>query len=424
MPRSGIHIRVERELTIESLVQGGDGLARDDGRVVFVPLVAPGDRVRARLTQDKGIWRGEVVELLAPGSSRVQPECPLVGTCGGCQWQQIAYPAQLAAKEAAVREALERVGRLDASVVRAIVPSPKPVRYRRRLRAQLVGKGWGFSRKGSHIADRANACLLIEEAVEALADEVAPLLKAASLGAVKAFAIDVLESGRGALHVELADKPTHTHAGRIERILNGVGALNGALITGRGKPIQVGDPTLVDDNHFGLRVRPDLFAQANRLGARALASHVAAQVPAGGKVLELFAGAGTLTLAFESKAGELVVSEGEGPSLDLLRLSLGEKERAARFLPGAAATVAARLADAGERFDHLVLDPPRAGAKDAVDAIARLQAPSISWVSCDAATFARDAARMVAHGYVLEEVVPFDLFPQTHHVELIALFRR
>lgn len=424
-PRSGIHFRVERELTIESLVQGGDGLARDDGRVVFLPLVAPGDRVRARLTQDKGVWRGEVLELLAPGPARVEPECPLVGTCGGCQWQQIEYAAQLSAKEAAVREALERVGRLDASVVKTIVPSPRPVRYRRRLRAQLVGKGWGFSRKGSHIADRADACLLVEEAVEALADEVAPLLKAAALGAVKAFALDVLESGRGALHVELADKPTRSHAGRVERIVTGVRALEGALITGgSGKPMQVGDPTLVDENHFGLRVRPDLFAQANRLGARALAAHVVAQVPEGAKVLELFAGAGTLTLAYESKAGELVVSEGEGPSLELLRLSLGEKQRAARFEPGAAATVTARLASSGERFDHLVLDPPRAGVREAVDAIARLQAPTVTWVACDAATFARDAARMVAQGYVLKEVVPFDLFPQTHHVELVARFRR
>lgn len=416
---------VEKELSIEALVQGGDGLARDDGRIVFVPLVAPGDRIRARVAQDKGVWRGELLEVLEPGPSRVQPECPLVGICGGCQWQQIEYQAQLAAKESAIKEALTRLGQLDPSVVRPIIASPNPVRYRRRLRGQLVGKGWGFSRKGSQKADRAEACLLVEERVQALADEVAPALKAASLGAVKAFAVDTLESGAGALHVELADATTRQLAGRLERIVMSVRSLNGAIMTGSsGKPMQIGDPTLVDENHFGLRVRPELFAQANRLGIRKLAAHVAAQVPEGGKVLELFAGAGTLTLAFEAKAGALVVSEGEGPSLDLLRLSLGERGREAQFAPGAAATVAARLASSGEKFDHIILDPPRAGAKDAVESIARLQAETISWVSCDAATFARDASRLVALGYALEEVVPFDLFPHTHHVELVARFRR
>lgn len=418
-------VSVEKELNIEGLVQGGDGLARHDGRAVFVPLAVPGDRVRARLTLEKGIWRGELLEVLEPGASRVQPECPLVGVCGGCQWQQVGYQAQLTAKQELVEDALTRLGGLDAAVVRPIVPSPHPVRYRRRMRAQLVGKGWGFSRKGSRKADRADACLLIEERVEALADEVAPALKAASLGAVKAFAVDTLESGVGALHVELADKPTKQLAGRLERIVASTRSLQGAILTGSsGKPIQVGDPTLVDENHFGLRVRPELFAQANRLGIRLLAAHVASQVPAGGKVLELFAGAGTLTLAFQEKVGALVVSEGEGPSLELLRLSLGEKQREASFLPGAAAGVAARLAASKEKFDHLVLDPPRAGAKEAVDSIAKVRAESISWVSCDAVTFARDASRMVALGYHLEEVVPFDLFPHTHHVELVGRFRR
>lgn len=420
--RSGIHLRVEKELDIASMAPSGEGVGRDGERSVFVPLSVPGDRVRALVTTENNRLRGELLEILSPASARIDPPCPIVGVCGGCDWQQVEYPTQLTLKEDFVRDALARVG-LDPGLVRPIVRSPAPFRYRRRVRARLVGKGWGFSRKGTNKADRAPGCLLVEERVEAFADLVAPLLKTASVGGLQGFALDTLESGVAALHVEHGEKPTRQMAGRLERVLGQIPGLQGIVLTGSaGKPIQLGDPTLVDANHFGLRVRPELFAQANRLGIRLLAAHVAAQVPEGARVLELFAGAGTLTLAYEGRAGELVVSEGEGPSLDLLRLSLAERNRAARFEPGASATVARRLQS--ERFDHLVLDPPRAGAKEAVEPIAALGAQSVSWVSCDAVSFAKDARRMVEGGYALVDVVPFDLFPQTHHVELVASFVR
>lgn len=412
----------ERVLRIESLVHGGDGLARDDGRVVFVPLVAAGDLVRVQL-DDKGS-RASLLEVIEPGPERVAPECPQAGTCGGCDRQQVSIEGQRAAKARAVEEALVRIGGLTADSLRPLVPSPNTFRYRRRLRAQLVKDGWGFTQERSHRAVRVPACLLVEPEVEALATALAGPLKKAGLPPLDSFAVD-WTAGKGAAHLALKEAPGLAVQARASRLLSTVPGLRGLVLSGpSGAPVTVGDPVLVDVDHHRLRVRPDLFAQANRLGARLLAQHVASTIARGARVLELFAGAGTLTLPIAKVAGALVATEGEGPSLNLLRASLAENDASARLIGGPAAKVVDGLAAEASAFDHVVLDPPRAGAKEAMAGLVRLAAPRITYVSCDPATFARDAATLVRAGWRLEETTPYDLFPQTHHVELVATFAR
>jgi 23S rRNA (uracil1939-C5)-methyltransferase len=415
---------VEKTLRIEKLVHGGDGLARDGGEVLFVPLVAAGDLVRVAIEGTGASRRVKLLELLEAGPERVPPPCPHVGSCGGCDRQQVAPAGQLAAKADAVREALERIGRLDASVVSPIVPSPLPERYRRRLRAQIVKEGWGFSMRASHKAVRVESCLLAEEALEQMAGRLAPELKASGLGAMESFGLDVT-NGQGAAHLVLKEEPTHLVQAKASRLLRHVPGLMGLVLTGpAGKPVTVGDPVLIDAEHWRLRIRPDLFAQANRLGARAMAEAVAATASPGAKVLELFAGAGTLTLPLAHRAGALTATEGEGPALTLLKAALEENGKTARLIGGPAKRVVDGLASEGVRFDHVVMDPPRVGAKEAIDGLVRLGAPRITYVSCDPATFARDARRLVDAGWRLEVVTPYDLFPHTHHVELVAVLER
>lgn len=415
----------ERTLRIESLVHGGDGLARDDGEVVFVPLTAPGDLVRVALEpRVGGVRHARLLEVLEPGPQRIAPPCPLVGTCGGCQWQQVSPGGQGSAKAATVVEALRRVGRLDPPV-RELARSPKPERYRRRLRAHPVKDGWGFALRGSVKVVPVPTCLLVEEPVERLATEVVRAWREARLPRISSFSVDALEAGGGAAHLEFVEPVTPLVKAATGRLLSLAKGLRGVVLTGpNGAPQTVGDPVLVDEGHRRLRVRPDLFAQANRLGARLLAAAVAETVAPGSKVLELYCGAGTLTLFLAERAAELVASEGEGPSLELLRLALAEHGRSARLLPGPARKVSESLANSGDRFDHVVLDPPRAGAKEVLPALVRLAPERITYVSCDPATFARDAAALVAAGWRLEEVVPWDLFPHTFHVEVVGTFRR
>ena len=415
---------MERIVRIERLVHGGDGLARDEGRVVFVPLVAPGDLARVRLGEAQGgALHAELVELLEPGPARVVPACPLVGQCGGCDRQQLSLDGQLAAKEEAVADALERLGGLGLGSLRPIVPSPRPTRYRRRLRAHLAGDGWGFRERASHRVVRTSACLLVEEEVERFAHLVAPLLKKLGLRP-ESFALDVVD-GRGAAHLALLEKPAPAVQAKAAKLLSLVRNLRGVVLTGpQSAPVTVGDPVLIDLQHRRLRVRPDLFAQANRLGARLVAEHVAQSVAPGAHVLELFAGAGTLTLHLAAQAGSLVATEGEGPALSLLRASLAENGHPARLIGGPARRVLLGLAAENAQFDHLVLDPPRAGAKEALEAIGKLAPQRITYVSCDPATFARDAAALVQGGYRLDRTTPYDLFPHTHHVELVAELSR
>jgi 23S rRNA (uracil1939-C5)-methyltransferase len=416
---------LESVVRIEKLVHGGEGLARDADGALFVPLVAPGDLVRIRVEPVRGgARRAALLELLEPGPDRIAPPCPHVGDCGGCDRQHVAQAAQEAAKQEAVADALRRIGGLGDASLRPLVPSPRATRYRRRIRVQPVKDGWGYSERHGHRAVRVAGCLLAEEAVEALANRFMGPLKKAGLPPIASVGIDAT-GGRGAVHVALQDAAGPLVQARASRLLTQVEGLQGLVLSGPdGKPALVGDPVLIDREHHGLRVRPDLFAQANRLGARRLADHVAATVAPGARVLELFAGAGTLTLPLAQRAGSLVATEGEGPSLTLLRAALGELGREARLIGGPAKTVVDGLAAERAAFDHVVLDPPRAGAKESLDGLVKLAPGRITYVSCDPATFARDAKRLVHEGWSLEETVPFDLFPQTHHVELVATFAR
>ena len=428
---------MERTLRIQGLVHGGDGLARDDGRVVFVPLTAPGDLVRAALEPPRGgVTRGRLLDVIEAGPARQLSPCPIAGTCGGCQWQHVSIEAQRSSKEATVRETLSRVGGLTSVAVRPVVASPRTWRYRRRLRAQLTREGWGFSRRASTDTSDVAACLLAESDVERLAHAIAAALhEAGAFPAVATFAVDALEplagaNAKGAVYLETGQPVSAALRKRVERLfarrIDGLtGIVLGGAASGRtASPVILGQPVLVDVRHRRLRVRPDLFAQANRLGARLMAEAVADTVEAGASVLELFAGAGTLSLFLVERAGRFVATEGEGPSLDLLRTSLRELGREGRLVAGPAARVVAGLADGGELFDHVVLDPPRTGAREILPALSRLARRAITYVSCDAATFARDAGMLARAGWKLREVTPYDLFPHTHHVEVVATFER
>jgi 23S rRNA (uracil1939-C5)-methyltransferase len=410
---------VERLLRIESLVHGGDGLARDEGRVVFVPLTVPGDLARVEVTHEGSVGRGRLLDVVEPGASRRDPPCPLVGTCGGCQWQQVTLAEQQRAKQEHVRDALSRMGGFSNANVRPTVASPQEWRYRRRLRAHLTPNGWGYARRASHAVVDVAACLLVEPEVERVTHEVARALHDLGLAsAVETFAIDVVGQ-KAALHIASRKTPTGLRK-KLEQL-----DLAGIMVTQEGAtPLLLGQPALIDPDHRRLRVRPDLFAQANRLGARLLAQATAASVDPGTSVLEIFAGGGTLTLYFAGKTSRLVATEGEGPSLDLLRSSLRDNGWSAQLIAGPAARVVGGLAKGGESFDQIVLDPPRTGAKEIMADVARLARRRITYVSCDPATLGRDAGMLGTAGWRLVEATPFDLFPHTHHVETVAVFER
>jgi 23S rRNA (uracil1939-C5)-methyltransferase len=381
------------ELQIESLAAGGDGVARaPDGRVVFVPFAAPGDRLRVRVVAERARFlRGKIQELLEPGPGRVAPPCAVFGTCGGCAWQHLDYPVQLAAKARILRDALTRLGGLAAPAEIELEPSPAPYGYRSRARLLVRAGRTGFRGRRSHAPVATSRCPVLVPQLEALLAELAARPPAdgewelvAGADGVRAVPLPVQGGERGGERVEL----------------------------------RVGTDRLL--------VSPGVFAQANAPLLERLAEAVTGAAGAGGLALEAFCGAGLFTLGLARRFERVIAIESSRAAQgdleqNLSAAGLQNVELRRETLEAALARAELR----GLRPDAIVLDPPRAGlAGGSAAALAELGAPRIAYLSCDPATLARDLAAFAGRGYALRAVRGFDLFPQTPHLEALAVLER
>ncbi|SDT98461.1 23S rRNA (uracil1939-C5)-methyltransferase [Verrucomicrobium sp. GAS474] len=365
-------------LTIDSLAFGGEGIARDNGRVVFVPFTAPGDVVEVRITEAKKTFaRGEVVQVVTPGPDRAAAPCPYYGPkrCGGCQYQHLTYEAELKAKAGHVAEALTRIGKLTlaAGTIEPIVPSPQPYGYRNRITVHRSenGKGdkIGFHRAESHDIIDIPHCLI-----------AAPEVNDA-LGALR--------------RQELAPK--------------------------RGRAVNFTRPT-----HFSLRhpdLPPSAFHQVNLFLLGPLRDLVAGWVGTGRRLVEGYCGGGFFTEVLAPHFASITAIEFDSRSLrDARRKTLIN----VAWIEGSVEEClgAALAASGAEGTDALLLDPPREGlAPGVVTAILAAEQPPrrIVYVSCNPATLARDGGKLSAR-YTLARVQPLDLFPRTAQVESITLW--
>lgn len=375
------------ELQITSLAAGGDGVGRDDnGRVTFVPRTVPGDRVRATLVTEKASFaRAELLDVLVPSPSRVAPMCPAFEAgCGGCQWLSVSRPAQLEAKQALVASALRG---LDGLIVEPIADPAPALGWRRRARLHSRSGRLGLYAGRTRQVVPLSRCPQLDLALDA---------------ALQFLATKSLPDGE----VALVSNARGEVAVGIERDWAPAGALVGhAGIVGAcaGAAARFGQPLL--EIEPGLWAGPWDFAQASAAGNAALVDRVRAAVGSGpGVVLELYAGNGNFTRAFVADGWTVHPSDLVAPARAIANFTVGPVEQV--------------LASAGS-CDALVLDPPREGAAAAVAGIVRLAPQTIVYISCDPATLARDASRLVAGGYRADRAWPIDLMPQTAHVEVV-----
>jgi 23S rRNA (uracil1939-C5)-methyltransferase len=409
---------VKVRLKAEALVHGGEVLARHEGRVVFLRGAAPGDTVEAELTGEGRFERARTLRILERGGARVDPPCAIVERCGGCPVQHVAYPSQLAAKQELSADALERIGGFPRGSyeLAPIVPSPLQFQYRRRARLhRAAGGSWGFAQRGVNRIEPVDECLLFEPRLRDLADVART---AGDLPGVTDLGLLAGEQ-KGAIDLRVEGAVTPGLRKRAEqllrhRVVRGI-TLGGTVL---------GDAVVADaplPNGARLRARPDTFAQANRSMVPLLQRETAQALGDAGRVLELFCGSGTLTLPLLGQGRQVTGVESAGTSLELLRRSADEAGLRVKLVAGNAADVARSFADP---LDAVLLDPPRTGAADAVRALASLLPPLIVYVSCDAPTLARDGKLLAQAGYRLVKAVPLDLFPQTAHFEIVAIFNR
>jgi 23S rRNA (uracil1939-C5)-methyltransferase len=408
---------LKAQLRIESLVHGGAGLARHDGRVIFVRGGAPGDLLEAEVEGERRFEHARALRILEAGAARVVAPCPIVEQCGGCPLQHVDHGAQLAAKSALTADALARIGGFAAGnyELLPIVPSPKQFHYRRRALMHRGPRGaWGF--KGEQGLVPVEECLLFEDPLQRLADA----LRGRDLPGVSDLGLDTSASGAGAVDLRTARTPTPALRKRARELL---GVVQGITL---GSEV-LGNPVLIDERAgFRLRSRPDVFSQANRSMVPALqeAALAALGPAAGGRVLELFCGSGTLTLPLLARGESVVAVESSAPSLQLLRRSADEMSGRAAKLRLAAGDAAQIVRGLEGAFDAALLDPPRTGSARAVVALAARGISRIAYVSCDAPTLARDGKLLAERGYELISARPLDLFPQTAHFEVVATFIR
>ncbi len=425
-------------LQIEDLAPGGEGVGHADGRAIFVAFTAPGDRVVAEVAPGDGATHGELVELRAAGPARVAPPCPHFGPdgqrCGGCEWMHASAPAQLGAKGRALRETLRKIGRLDPGSYAwgGVVPSPAPLRYRARAKFHL-DRGAGrlvFFRRRSHEPVPLVECLLLAPGLERLRASLGPAILEAGLSP-REVSIEWSDlSGRGAALLALPAAGERERR-KGEALLASAPALAGLVLQGpSAAPLLVGDPVLRHERAPGqaaagtCRSRPDVFLQANR-GANALLVEAALEQlrPEGEEVLELFCGAGNFTGPLAARARGVAAVEQQGPALELARAEPSGGH--VRYFAGDALAVARAFArergPTARRFGAALLDPPRDGARGIGPVLRDLGVARAVYVSCDVATLARDLRGCVEAGFRVERVQAFDLFPQTHHVEGLAL---
>lgn len=432
-----------RALHIDGLAHGGSAVARaDDGRVIFVAGACPGDVVDAQVTADHGRYvDAEIADLVTPSPERRTPPCPYFGHCGGCQWQHVSYGAQTEAKRTQLLDSLERIGRITGVEVAPTVLSATPYGYRNRLEMRAgTGPGGrpvlGLTAARSDEIVPIDACLLLPDRAKTMPKSLGGALR--YLADRAPFALERVALRVGAhtrdLEIDLWGPPGAMQRTAVARTLTD--AVHPTCITRvlvkddarRRADLKV--EVLAGRGHwrerlsgFEYRVSAPSFFQGNTKGAETLVALVLDRLTPDGsdRVLDLYAGVGTFTLPLSALAGEVVAVEGAGSAVRDLRANLEDAQLSADVLPGDAARA---LADAGT-FDLAVVDPPRAGmTPDAVRALVRTRARAICYVSCDTATLARDARALVDAGYRLVSATPVDLFPQSWHVETVAVFER
>jgi len=431
-------------LDIESLAYGGDAIAHlEDGRTAFVHGAVPGDTVEAEILEDRGRFvRAETIRVLTPSPHRVEAPCPYFGVCGGCSWQHVAYPTQLDAKRRMVVDALTRIGHLAAAqdLVAQTVPSPAQYGYRNKVEFVVDTSSGrprlGFHRAGSEEFVQVEECLLLPDkyrrAPKALGGALRYIAGEQDFGLTRV----ALRVGTNTRDAEVAlwgapgpfpRRPVATTLGQALRTTS----LVRVLVKGPAKERKIAGVEVLSgkgawrERLLGttMTVSAPSFFQVNTRAAESLVSLAIDALRADGsdRVLDLFAGAGTFTLPLAEKAGEVVAVESASSAVRDLRRNLEDEELWADVIGGDAGRELAAIG----HVDLALVDPPRAGlTSETIEALARTSARRIAYVSCDPATLARDAGALAENGYTLARATPIDMFPQTYHVETLALFER
>jgi len=435
------------QTTIERLVFQGSGLGRlPDGRVVFVPYTAPGDQVEIEVVEARDDFvRANLVRVLTPSAVRAAPPCRYYGNCGGCQWQHLGYASQLEWKRLILQELLARVGKLAAPAVLPPIAPAGPWEYRARAQFKVFASGRlhiGFHQRETHRVVDIDCCPLLDARLNGVLRvlrqmrDPAPLKLFPHLREVWAAAGTGAGTGTGEVVVSLFARTRDRATIRLlfHRIQAEVPNLQGLVLLD-GDPRQ--HPRFVDRHGHGaileqvgdyrFRVDAMAFFQVSGLAAGTLTRLVveAASLAGNERVLDLYCGVGTFSVPLARLAQEVVGVEAHAAAAaDAVHNLRNNGCHEARVIQAQVEQVLPTLVQQGP-WDLVVLDPPRQGcSRRILDTLTGMAVPRIIYVSCDPSTLARDLGILVPSGYRCTTLQPVDLFPQTFHLESVAVLER
>ena len=436
----------EHTVTIEGYGEGGMGVARIDGRVVFVHGALRGEKCRVLILKTlKSVAFAKVLEVLEPSSERITPDCPYFPRCGGCTYRHIRYEEELRLKKQRVQDNLSRIGGSYVTV-EEILGARDTLRYRNKAQYPVSKDGAvGFYRARTHEVIECEHCLLVKPEADAAAEALREYMQSCRVagydektgrGLVRHLYIRSNAAGESLVCVLVnGDKlPKEDRLVTLLRdacpkctgIVLGTNTKKGNVILGDRYRTLWGSDRL-EDTLCGktFRLSVPSFYQVNRIQAERLYAKAIEFAGLTGQetVLDLYCGAGTITLALSDHAKKVLGAEIVPEAIDDARENAARNGvKNAEFFCGDASDVAKKLARENLRPDVITVDPPRKGlAADVVESIAEMQPGRVVYVSCDSATMARDVKRLADLGYTAQRACAVDMFPRADHIETVVL---
>ncbi|MBI5932961.1 MAG: class I SAM-dependent RNA methyltransferase [Chloroflexi bacterium] len=410
------HNDLSSVLVLEKLTYGGDAMGRlPDGRAVFIPFGLPGERVRVHLTEEKqNFARGEIVEIMEPSPNRIAAKCKHFGICGGCHYQNLPYEKQLVAKTEIIRDQLTRIGKIQNPPVAPMIASPFEWNYRNHVQFHLTEDGkLGFVNATGNAVIPISECHLPENSINSFWPELQfdPNMDIERVS-LRAGADDDLM-----LLLE-SDSPDAPEL-EIEADISVVHLFDEHPVVMAGA-----------DHHFirvlgrDFKVSAPSFFQVNTAMAEKMVEHLLTNLPISPTttLLDLYCGVGLFSAFFAPHVKRVIGIETSESACEDFAINLDEFDNVELY-EGAAEEILPALVGRNNISTYAIADPPRAGLdRRALDALIKLKPRLLAYVSCDPSTLARDAKRLIENGYALQQVTPYDLFPQTYHIESISLF--
>ena len=429
-------------LQIEKLVAGGFGLGRLNGQVVLCDGGLPDETVQVEiLSRRKGVTQGKILEILKPADSRVVPICPVVGRCGGCQLQHVQYQEQLVQKQLILEDTLRRIGKISDAPISPVISSPRPYGYRQVLRMG-IGQGndgvfLGFFESGTQQLLPVETCFLVDEDFRMVIDGVRSGLRSLVIEGMNLESVEIRSSQLEKEYL-LVFRGQAMAKDRIERLMNvcsEISNIKGWIYEPvdasardsrrrmRQKPIVRGSDHLWE-GYGGLRLKVGFrsFMQANWDVFQLLGQTVVEWLAnlKGRRILELYAGTGPLGLTLAHQGAQVTCVEGNPFASHDARESIRVNKISGCRVRISSVESYLMTVQSGA-YDVILLDPPRAGLHPKIiEQLGALQVPQLLYLSCDAPSLARDIKSLCEKGYEIRRMQPFDMFPQTAHLETLV----